>query len=84
LILFNFNWENGSMITSSFHTIAPNILKPSRWTSYSSRAFWRYQECGMKCCGLWSVACVVGSSVNPFQNRKNSTYENCFVTFWVN
>jgi hypothetical protein len=27
-ILFNFHWKNGS-ITNSFHTIAPNSLKPS-------------------------------------------------------
>ncbi len=28
LILFSFHWENGSII-NSFHTVAPNSLKPS-------------------------------------------------------
>jgi hypothetical protein len=28
-----------------------------------------------------SVVCVIGPNVNPFQNRENSTYENCFVWF---
>ncbi len=28
-----------------------------------------------------NVACAIGPSVNPFQNRENSTYENCFVRF---
>ncbi len=30
-ILFNFHWENGSII-NSFDTVAPNSLKPSRCT----------------------------------------------------
>jgi hypothetical protein len=30
-ILFNYPWENGSII-NSFHTIVPNNLKPSRHT----------------------------------------------------
>jgi hypothetical protein len=30
-----------------------------------------------------SVACDIGPSVNPFQNRGNSTYENCFVGFEI-
>jgi hypothetical protein len=31
LILFRFHWENGSMF-NSFHTVAPNSLKPSQCT----------------------------------------------------
>ncbi len=31
LILYNFHWENGSMI-NSFHIVAPNSLKPSQCT----------------------------------------------------
>ncbi len=30
-----------------------------------------------------SVFCAVGASVNPFQNRGNSTYEDCFVRFEI-
>ncbi len=30
-----------------------------------------------------SVVCPVGPSVNLFQNRGNSTYENCFVKFEI-
>jgi hypothetical protein len=37
-ILFDFHGENGSMI-KSFHTVAPNSLKPSWCTPYSSGAF---------------------------------------------
>jgi len=36
LILFNFHWEKGS-IFNSFHTVAPNSLKPSQCTSTTHR-----------------------------------------------
>jgi len=28
---------------------------------------------------ITTVACCIGSSANLFENRGNSTYENCFV-----
>ncbi len=46
-ILFNFHWRNGSII-NSFHTVAPNSLKPRLTHPHSSRAFQRYQKCSMK------------------------------------
>ncbi len=50
-ILFSFHGENGSII-NSFHTIAPDNIKPSQCNPFSLRAFQRYQECDMKHHGL--------------------------------
>ncbi len=42
LILFSFCWENGSIINSFFHTVAPNSLKSV--LLYSMRALQRYPD----------------------------------------
>ncbi len=55
LILFNFHWENGSII-NSFHTLIPNSLKPS-WCTFS-----RHQKCfeDTMSTTTWSVVCGLG------------------------
>ncbi len=64
LILLSFHWENDSII-NSFRIIAPNSLE-TKWGQppYSSRAFQRHQEWGMKHSGF-------GRSEHDQQNKTN-------------
>ncbi len=73
LILFSFHWENGSII-NSFHTIAPNSLRPS-WCTPTN---WQLsEERSMKDCGLEDLSMTKQNKLPCLLHR----YQ--FVGCWV-
>ncbi len=54
LILFSFCWENGSIIDSFFHLVAPNSLKSVHL--YSMRAFQRYLDVVAWSILVWEIS----------------------------
>jgi len=91
LILFGFHLENDSIINSFHtvapNSLQPSwctqthqkLFEDSKLAWHEALWFGRSQSDKAKQTTLlhrWTnVACVIGPSVNPFQNKGNSTYE---------
>jgi len=72
LILFNFHWENDSII-NSFHTVAPNSLKPSQCTP----THWELSEYTKS--AAWST---VVWKTSAWQRKQNTV--PCFIDIYCN
>jgi hypothetical protein len=68
LILFNFHWENDSII-NSFHTVILKSLETKTVHPYSLRAFHRYHKCSMKCHGLGDLSVTNKTKLPYFIDR---------------